>query len=332
MKKQHPLLRYQYLLVALAVIAFEVVLLATQPHLVATGLEYWWMVPIAFAFSLVANVAGISSAALFVPFFILAFPLLSGTYLATVDTVKLGLITESFGLTSSALAFLAFGLVDLRIAVRSFLSALPFVVVGVAVVAFVPSSILYLMVAALLVVSVLLLHFEETLRRKRDAREKLHIPESTAHARGDTIIERTGKDGIVYRYIYTPFGTLKRSIGYAVGGVFQGATGFGIGEVGIISMLLSHIPVRIAIGTSHLIVALTAITATAVHFLFATETLHTGTAFPWVLPLLTVPAVFLAGQAAPHIAAKIPARYLERFVSALFIAIAGALVTLALNG
>jgi len=319
------LIRHQRYFVLALVLVFLGVLFSLVPGDGAYWFSYWWMFPIAFIIALSVNTAGISGAALFVPFFILIFPLIAGVALNPIDTVKLGLITESFGLSSSALAFLSFGLVDTVLARRALLIALPFVFAGVLFVFVVPKAILYVAVAILLLLSVFLIKFEHTLKKKRLAEiESGHVDLSIAN---EERVVLTGANNITYTYCRTKTGGRKRALGYGVGGIFQGATGFGIGELGIISMMLTHIPMRIAIGTSHLIVAGGAIAASVVHFFLAVS-LAPGV-FPWNIPLMTVPAVIIGGQLAPYVAAKLPLRYLERFVSALFIIIAVSLLALA---
>ena len=83
---------------------------------------------------------------------------------------------------------------------------------------------------------------------------------------------RTAENGTVTRadrdgngYEYSRDGYLERFANYSIGGVFQGLARFGIGELGIISMLRTNVPVRIAIGTNHIVVASTAILASVVH-------------------------------------------------------------------
>lgn len=329
MSLAQKILQKQVYVVILVATIFLTVLVTAVPGDSTYWLQYWWMFPIAFLIALTVNTAGISGAALFVPFFILVFPLFAGTNLQAIETVKLGLITESFGLSSSALAFLAFGLVDLKIARLSILIALPFVFGGAILATLIPESVLFFMIAVLLVVSVVLLWFEKELEAKRRM-EHGAVPALEKNEQGEAVVQKS-KDGKEYHYAYTRTGQLKRSAGYAVGGSFQGATGFGIGEMGIIASMLSHIPTRIAIGTSHLIVATTAIAASLVHFLIASGTSATAAAFPWNIPAMTIPAVIAGGQLAPYVAAKLPTRYLERFVSALFLIIAGALIVLAFS-
>ncbi len=280
------------------------------------------MVPISFAIALTVNTVGISGAALFVPFFALIFPLI-GEPLTALQSVKLGLITESFGLSSSAIAFFIYGLVDKRLAGFSILGALPLVILGAFLANFIPESVLLFIVAIALISSIFMIKHEKTLRTARAAQHKKnHIDLSVKEGH---LRKLQSIDGQKFSYCLTKPGYEKRFLGFGIGGLFQGAAGFGIGEMGIISMMITKIPIRIAIGTSHFIVASTAITASLIH-IFATSAL--GAAIPWNIIFMTVPSVILGGQLAPVIAAKLPAKYLEQFISILFIIIAIALVIL----
>lgn len=324
------ILKRQYIIVIIAVVLFELTLLAFVDQPFSYWFEYWWMFPIAVVIALSVNTVGISGAALFVPFFILVFPIFSGTALLPVDTVRLGLITESFGLSSSALAFLAFGLIDGRIARHAILRAAPFVVAGAIFTAFIPQAILYIVIAVLLLFAALLIRYKGTLlARQKHELANQHI-EYTSDDPNALSVTRTSRDGKQYSYCLTKRGARRRVFGYSFGGFFQGAAGFGIGELGIISMILTKIPTRIAIGTSHTIVAMTAIGASLLHFTFAGD-LPADYIFPWNIPALTVPAVILGGQLAPFVAAKLPTKLLEHFVSVLFVIIAVALALLAFN-
>lgn len=319
------IIQKQKYIVLIALSIFLITLYISIPAGNTYWLEYWWMFPIAFIIALMVNTAGLSGAALFVPFFILIFPLLANISLNPIDAVKLGLITESFGLSSSALAFLAFGLVDTELARRAFVRAVPFVIVGVFLVFLIPKSVLYIIISSLLLASVFLIRYEHVLKQRRAIELKSkYISGNITEGKQVTIVS---KDNKTYHYSHSASGARKRFIGYSVGGIFQGAAGFGIGELGIISMILTHIPTRVAIGTSHFIVAGTAIVASGVHFLLASS--FSAGIFPWNIPAMTVPAVILGGQLAPYVAAKLSSKYLERFVSILFIVIALSLVVLA---
>jgi uncharacterized membrane protein YfcA len=82
------------------------------------------------------NTVGISGSALFVPYLIFVFPWLAtllapdalvSAHLAPETIVTVGLISESFGLSSSAPAFIQHGLVDRKLALSLVGGAVPFV-------------------------------------------------------------------------------------------------------------------------------------------------------------------------------------------------------------
>ncbi len=163
------ILSYQKYLVLLAIPVFIIVVLLTNPSHGATyWLNFWWMFPLA------------------------AMPL-SG-----VQSVELGLITESFGLSSSALAFLAFGIVDKKLASYSIIGALPLVIGGALVTAYLPKTALYLMIAALLISSIVLVIFEKTLKNRRT--EELKGKEIDRSIKGHELVVMTSKANKTYRY------------------------------------------------------------------------------------------------------------------------------------
>lgn len=96
-------------------------------------MEYWtenWWPFIAFVTgAIIVNTVGISGSALFVPFLIFVFPLVAYP-LEPTTLVKIGLISESFGLSSSSFAFIQYGLVDRRLSLSLVLGGVPFVVGG----------------------------------------------------------------------------------------------------------------------------------------------------------------------------------------------------------
>jgi len=319
-------LQHQKIFVFFVIPLFLGILLFAYPADYAYWTQFLWMLPVAFIIALIVNTLGISGAALFVPFFILLFPLFAEP-LTAIQSIKIGLITESFGLSSSALAFLAYGLVDKKLALYAIAGALPFVIGGAFLTSFLPQSVLFIMIASLLIVSIILVLFKNKIKERRLnelAQQTIDYSE-----RDGEHVSVVSKDKKEYRYCRTKVGYRKRFFGYGIGGFFQGSAGFGIGELGIISMILSNIPTRISIGTSHVVVASTAIIASSIHIALASAG---DNPIPWNLLFITVPAVILGGQIAPYIAAKLPTKLLERFISLLFFIIALMLIVLALNG
>jgi uncharacterized membrane protein YfcA len=137
----------------------------------------------------------------------------------------------------------------------------------------------------------------------------------------------TDKDGKTYKYCRV-CGKKQRRIGYGLGGLFQGAAGFGIGEIGILSMIFTKIPIRVAIGTSHMIVASTAIVASLTHVL---QSAASNISTPWNILIMTVPAVIIGGQVAPYISSRLKTSVLEYVVAILFIILSLALAWISVS-
>lgn len=282
------------------------------PHHASYWLSFWWMFPIALIIAITVNTVGISGSALFVPFFILIFPLLASP-LTTGQSITLALITESFGLSSSALAFWWFGLIDKKMGFRTILIATPFVIIGSVVSFFISDTALRSVVAISLIIAVLLMLNKKRKESKIECLECDLIGKHHKHRLSDNVT-LTDKIGKTYRYCRF-CGMKRRILGYSLGGLFQGSSGFGIGELGILSMTLTDIPIRVAIGTSHLIVAFTAIVASAAHLIQST---NSNVTIPWNIVILTVPAVIMGGQIAPYVSSQIKSNILEKFIIILF--------------
>ena len=111
--------------------------------------------------------------------------------------------------------------------------------------------------------------------------------------------------------------------------------GFGIGELGIISMLRTSVPVRIAIGTNHIVVAMTAVLASLVHVfgggLVGGHAIDLAST-PWNMVVWTVPATVTGGQIAPYISSTLDTQILKQGVGVLFGVIATALFVMASGG
>jgi uncharacterized membrane protein YfcA len=317
-------IQYEHYLVFLVIPLFWFALQSAVGGDSSYWLRYWWMFPISLLIATTVNTVGISGAALFVPFFVLVFPFLAPPLLPE-QSVKLGLITESFGLSSSALAFLRYGLVDKKLGVYTVLGAAPFVVGGAFLSFYIPKYMFHFLIAGALLVSVYLLIHNERKQSKRACIDEDVIGSHHTHHKHDnvTLVDRDGKE-----YLYCRCGYRQRFLGYGFGGIFQGMAGFGIGELGIVSMLITKIPIRVAIGTSHIIVASTAILASLTHI--SQSQVH-GIETPWNILFMTVPAVITGGQVAPYVAAKVKTDTLEHFVAGLFTLLALALVWLGIK-
>jgi uncharacterized membrane protein YfcA len=357
---QRTFLKYQHIFVFLAPLLFVtgVYLGAPLPAETSGGADYWlrwwWLFPFFLLGATIVNTVGISGSALFVPYLIFVFPWLAtmlapdalvSANLAPETIVKIGLISESFGLSSSALAFIQYGLVDRKLALSLVGGAIPFVVGGALLSFVIPAPVFrFLLGVALIAAAFLLFRVdldhegpEESDAGSEDGKavsadggtlpdDDDKLGPAGVDTDGDGKVTRVDRDGNDYHY--TRGGWLERFGNYSVGGVFQGLAGFGIGELGIISMLRTEVPVRIAIGTNHIVVALTAVLASLVHVfgggLVGGHAIDLAST-PWNMVVWTVPATVTGGQIAPYVASRLDTELLKKGVGVLFTIIALAL-------
>jgi uncharacterized membrane protein YfcA len=347
---QRDFLKYQHVFVFLAPLLFVVAVYFGAPTPAGSGtdywLEFWWLFFVFLLGATIVNTVGISGSALFVPFLIFIFPLVAYP-LDSQTLVKIGLISESFGLSSSALAFIQYGLVDRRLALSLVAGAVPFVIAGALLSFVIPAPVFHaLLGVALIVASYLLLkadlgHEEpgasDDTTVSTDGGNDQSLPDDD-NKLGPAGVE-TAEDGTVTRvdrdgenYSYSRVGYLERFGNYSIGGVFQGLAGFGVGELGIISMLRTDVPVRVAIGTNHIVVALTAVLASLVHVfgggLVGGHTMDLAST-PWNMVIWTVPATVTGGQIAPYVSATLDTEILKTGVGVLFAVISIALFLMA---
>jgi uncharacterized membrane protein YfcA len=241
---------------------------------------------------------------IFVPFFSIVFPLL-GHRLEPVQAVEVGLLTEIFGFMSSTSAFWRAGLIDFRISLFALTFAVPTAVLGGYLAHLMPGHWLLVVVGVALMLFALLL-----IRETEDGR---------THTEVDTgqLEEHTDSGGRTYRY--RRLNDSWRAGTAAVGGVFQGLVGFSAGEMSTVEQVLRGIPVRLAAGNAHLIIAAASISAAATHLAVDAAT---GAKMPWNILAATIPAVLIGGQIASIVAGRMPQATL-RLVLSCFLALVG---------
>ena len=277
--------------------------------------QYWYIFPIAMAICLTVCTVGIEGAVLFVPFFTLVFPLLVAP-LEPVQAVAIGLITEVFGFISALIAWWRAGLIDLEIAKRSAILSVPFALVGGVVSYRIPSWLLLVIIGVGMVVIGLPLwkfQMEDALENPAADVRATNPKPTAAPGKG---LERRLRDRWQREYVYRYREDARRRGVIGFGGLFEGLTGFGIGVLGVADLILRQIPVRVAIGTSHAIIAVTAIAAALPHVY---EVSVPGRPLPWNVLAMTVPAVTIMAQASSYVAGRLPQELMKRVIAALLI-------------
>ncbi len=251
---------------------------------------------------------GVSGTVLFVPFYTMVFPLL-GHHLEPVQAVEVGLLTEIFGFLSSTSAFWRAGLIDFQIAGFAVFIATPLAVLGGYASHLLPGNLL------LAVIGVTLVGFAWLLIRETVAA----VPNATRKSPESGMKEHRDRSGRIYRY--QVLNDTWRASAAGIGGILQGLVGFSAGELSTVEQVLRGMPIRIAAGNSHLIIAGASISAAAVHLGVSA---HQGTQVPWNLVAITIPAVLIGGQLAAVLAGRISQNKL-RLVLGSFLVFIGAL-------
>ncbi len=251
---------------------------------------------------------------LFVPFYTFVFPLL-GYRLEPVQAVQIGILTEIFGFLSSTSAFWRRGLIDFRVAGFALVFAVPTAILGGYLANRIPGGWLLIAVGlGLMLFSFLLL---------RETVESTHadapVDSDGGGSGGSAVREHRDRAGRLYRYILR--NDPVRAGAATLGGLFQGLVGFSAGEMSTVEQVLRGMPVRMAAGNAHLIIAGASLSAAFTHLLVAAGE---GTEIPWNILATTVPAVLVGGQIAGFLAGRIPQQAL-RMVLASFLGLIGVL-------
>ncbi len=252
---------------------------------------------------------------LFVPFYTLIFPLL-GYHLEPVQAVQVGILTEIFGFASSTSTFWRARLIDFRIAGFALVFAIPVAVFGGYVANRVPGGWLLIAIGlGLMVFTFLLL---------RETVQSGHTEAGTEDGRNgaseSTVKEHRDHRGRVYRYV--PRNDAVRAGSATLGGLLQGLVGFSAGETSTVEQVLRGVPVRLAAGNAHLIIAGASLSAATTHLLVVAS--EEGATIPWNILAASVPAVLVGGQVAGFLAGRIPQRTLRK-VLAGFLGLIGVL-------
>ena len=310
------LLEYEHIIILLVIPVFFLILFSLVHQTPDYWLSYVWVFPFAFFIALTVNMLGLSGALLFVPFFSVILPLF-GLGFGPSESVIIGLFTQSFGISSATLGFFRYRLIDMNIVMVSLIVIIPIVIIASLTAFYIPKKVLFFIIFLSLTFAVISLFLSKKLV-KNIGEEKsesmtilLHIHSGTP--RPAILVDRVGKV-----YSYCRCGYKIRLLAHSIGAFLQGVTGSGIGYLGMIGMIISGIPLKIGIGSNHVVIAASAIIASITYLVRSSgsDTIQ----IPWNVIAITVPAVIIGAQLSPYAADKINIKILEKmFVGLLFI-------------
>lgn len=276
---------------------------------------YWFMFPVSILVATTAMLSGIGGAALFIPMFVIIFPMIGPEYpMATAAAIGTALMTEVFGFSSGFVGYHRKRLIDFRSALPFLGVAVPVSIVGALMLALLHEHELFLKggyaVLMLVLCPVILRHSPPP-----------HIdpthPDNEASAGGRPIRRLTDRRGNNYVYRKPKQGVIG-GIFTGLGAFLTGLLGVGIGEV-IMPQLVkrNHVPVAVAAATSVFTVIVTIASAS---FTQVTALIAAGgvNVIPWNLVCYTIPAVIIGGQIGPWLQGRIAQRTVERAIAILF--------------
>lgn len=274
------------------------------------------MFPVSICIATTAMLSGIGGAALFIPIFVIIFPILGPEYpLTTAAAIGSALMTEVFGFSSGFVGYYRKRLIDFRSAIPFVCVAVPIAVIGAVLLAVLKEQELILKGAyAILMMGLCPLILRHTPPAEMITEHGAEGPDTVEKRPVRTV---TARDRQTYSYHTRRLGAVGGFM-TTIGGFLTGLLGVGIGEV-IMPQLVkrNHVPVPVAAATSVFIVIVTIASAS---FTQVTALMAAGgsNAIPWNLVCYTIPAVIIGGQIGPWLQGRIAQRTMEKSIAILF--------------
>jgi uncharacterized protein len=283
-------------------------------------LAYWWIFPIALLICILVCLVGVEGSILFAPFYAVFFPTMSGRPFSPLQAIQVGLISEIFGFTSSFIGFWRAKLIDYRLGLMSSAAGAPLALGGVLLAYALPQPVLLAIVAAVLPFLAWFLSYrgrgEPEDENVRDAARSIPLCCYVSDKLYADQHEQRDRAGRAYQYSYR--GSPGRIAVSAAGGLSTGLVGFGVGVIGVSHLIMRRVPIRIAVGTSHLVILLVTGVAVAAHLV---EMSARGQTPPWNVLVPNILAVLIGGQLAAWLAGRLPEQTMRRVLVALLIGV-----------
>jgi uncharacterized protein len=274
--------------------------------------DYWYVFPISILFATTAMASGVEGATFFSPLFILALKLSPEVAIGTALT------TEVFGFASGLFAYTRKRLIDYPLGLNLLLVTIPLALIGT----WASGQIqpVYLKVILGVGLFIVALSFLRQYEKKDVVRFDAAIDAEYGSDKAETVLVTAEGEQIRYTVCNRTEGMMLSGIG----ALFMGMVSTGLGEMnGYFLLQRCRVPSKVSVATSVFVVAVTALVASAGHFVkfvqIGGETLTTV----FSIVMFTVPGVILGGQIGSRIASHIPQRSLEIGLAVIFIVVAG---------
>lgn len=282
---------------------------------------YWFMLPVCIAIAGVAMFSGISGAAMLIPVFLIAFPLLGVPQLTTVEAIGTSLLLETSGFGTGLYRYFRLRLVDSATAWRLIALTLPLGMLGALASAQAPVQALRLgygvAMVALAVILVREAHPADTAAAGAAYTPNVDSPHPPCPL--GTARQIVAADGTTYTYC--AHGLRGQQLLSAVGAFFAGLISTGVGEATLPGLVRrSRFPLAVAAATSTVVVAGTVVGAALAHMVQLAA--HGGlSAIPWNLIVWAMPGAVLGALLGTGLQGKVSPTVTRWFFSGLFLTI-----------
>jgi uncharacterized protein len=216
-------------------------------------LHYLWLVPVGACVGAYGTLIGAGGGFVLVPFLLLLYPTENPEVITSIS-----LAVVFFNALSGSLAYARHGRIDYQAGRQFAVATIPGAILGALSTAYLPRHVFDIVMGALMVIGAGVLLGRPLRGENRPA---VLNPRSTLH----TVVER---DGSAHTFSYNA----KTGIGLSVAvGYLSSLLGIGGGIIHVPALVhLLNFPVHIATATSHFVLAIMAVTGTAVHIVTGT--------------------------------------------------------------
>ena len=264
-------------------------------------LEHWWVLPAAIAFATVAIGSGVSGALFFSPFFMLVVGL------EPAQAIGAGLLTEVFGMGNGLRSYIRQRVVDFATVRWLLLGAVPLVAVGAALSHVLdPGLVKGIFGAGLIVLAAFLLYYPAPSDCTPGEKEGDFLARKN---RGQGTTRIVSRDGEVFEYptCFRPPGLAMAS----VGGLLTGLISAGLPEIVTTQLILRcRVPARVAVATSVVALAITAVVGAAIHAVSAEPV--------WYVVAWSVPGVLIGSTLGSRVGHLLPESVMETVLGIVF--------------
>jgi uncharacterized protein len=255
--------------------------------------------------------SGVEGATFFAPIFILALRL------PPEVAIGVGLITEVFGFASGLFAYARKRLIDYQLSARLLLVTVPVALLGTWLATGISADILKTILGVgLFAVALSFLHAPD---HNDMALLDADILAKDGLGKGKMRLQTADGEEIWYTVCNKNEGRLISGIG----ALFMGMISTGLGEMnGFFLLQRCRVPSKVAVATSVLIVAVTALVASVGHFYSFMQQGKEVLNVVYSLVIFTIPGVIIGGQLGSAVASRIPQSLLMRGLGVLFVLVA----------